>query len=437
MRDCSYLQKNSYTILVIFLSYIMPPKKTESTTTKTPTSTRARKTSTTTNTNSSTKKTPTKQASVNTRAKTNMSTTTASTQIEKNTHSIEKNKEEISHNTKMIHTLYGAIIILLMIIAGLAFYIGQMFGNTWSTQAPNTPTTAQTQDIEITIIDDQRCLDCLTDGIVGQLQNLPFLSQASFVEKDFSDPGVAEYLTQNQISYLPAVIFNTNLLYDGGQITPYLSALANGTYSLAIGAEFDPFVQRSENGFLMLENTALEEAKTAGYRKGNIDSEILWLEFSDLDCPACKALYTQNTDAELQETFGENVSKSLLHFPLDSIHPNARAKAEVLECVGEISGTNGFYSLVETNFSGNTTLESLIDAAEDLGFSRTDIENCMEEKRHTDKVQAHVDFGIEVFGVNSTPTNIILNTQTGEYQELRGAAQIESFEAVINRMLGK
>lgn len=40
---------------------------------------------------------------------------------------------------------------------------------------------------------------------------------------------------------------------DGGQITPYLTALPGGEFSLALGATFDPFAIRSDKGFLVLD----------------------------------------------------------------------------------------------------------------------------------------------------------------------------------------
>jgi hypothetical protein len=152
----------------------------------------------------------------------------------------------------MIHILYGLIIVLMLIIAGLAFYVGSMFGSKDQGNTPNI-NTPQAQEINITVIDDARCSDCQTSVIVEQLKVLPFLSQATFTQKDFADEGVVQYLEENDISVLPAVIFNSNALYDGGQITPYLQALPDGQFSLALGAKFNPFITRSENGFLVLE----------------------------------------------------------------------------------------------------------------------------------------------------------------------------------------
>ncbi|MDA9129200.1 hypothetical protein N9J72_01860, partial [Candidatus Gracilibacteria bacterium] len=167
--------------------------------------------------------------------------------IERNANHIDENSREIKNNTKLIHLLYIFIIILMMIIAGLAFYVGTMFGNTGSAGVVTA------EDVTITIIDDARCTDCETDAIVNQIKTLPFLVGAEYIEQDFSDAGVAEYLEANSITLLPAVIFSTNILNDAGQIAPFLTALPNGEFSLAIQSTFNPNAERSERGFLKLD----------------------------------------------------------------------------------------------------------------------------------------------------------------------------------------
>jgi hypothetical protein len=119
-----------------------------------------------------------------TRAKT--AATKVAPQVEANARHIEENATIIKNNSSMIHLLYGAIILLMLIIAGLAFYVGQMLGNQGNTVPAVTP-IASAEEITITIIDDARCADCQTSAIVEQLQVLPFLAGATFVQQDFSD----------------------------------------------------------------------------------------------------------------------------------------------------------------------------------------------------------------------------------------------------------
>jgi hypothetical protein len=66
----------------------------------------------------------------------------------------------------------------------------------------------------VTIIDDKRCTNCMTTEIVNQLKLVPFLQDFGYVEKDFSDTGISDYLKQNEITKLPAIILSTNNIND-------------------------------------------------------------------------------------------------------------------------------------------------------------------------------------------------------------------------------
>lgn len=170
------------------------------------------------------------------------------------------------------------------------------------------------EDVTVTIINDERCTDCPVDAITTQLKALPFLAGSTFVEQDFSEDGVEAFLTENNITTLPAVIFNTNQLNDGGQIAPYLTNLENGEYSLAIGATFDPFAERSENGFLMMDQSVIDQIKENAYYDGNVDAPITWIEYSDVNCFYCKKMAKDGTAETVLAEFPENLNHTMSPF---------------------------------------------------------------------------------------------------------------------------
>jgi hypothetical protein len=47
-------------------------------------------------------------------------------QVTTNTRHIEENTRNIKSNSNLLHVLYGVIILLMLVIAGLAFYVGTM-----------------------------------------------------------------------------------------------------------------------------------------------------------------------------------------------------------------------------------------------------------------------------------------------------------------------
>ena len=159
--------------------------------------------------------------------------------VAENTRHIKENTREIKNESKMIHVLYGIVIGLLVIIAGLSYYIG---GKVNSVQSYDN------KGLKIQIIDDKRCTDCQTDAIVTSLKSLPILAGAKFETLDFSDSDMKEFLKENEIKTLPAVILSKDTIVDpAGQITQFIKKLPNGQGMLEIGSKFDPFSEICDN----------------------------------------------------------------------------------------------------------------------------------------------------------------------------------------------
>lgn len=364
--------------------------------------------------------------------------TPAADQVVANSRHIAENTKEIKNNSSMLHILYGVIIILMMIIAGLAFYVGNIMG--WNGNvSPTTPTpgVVSSEDIEITIIDDVRCSDCQTSAISDQLKLLPFLSQATFIEKDFSDAGVSEYMKENDLKTIPIIVFSTNALYDGGQIVPYLKTLPNGSFSLTLPEVFDPFATRSENGFLVLDEWTIESLKEGSYIDGNANAKITWVEYSDLECPFCAKLHNEWTPDTIKAKYGDDINMMFQHFPLD-FHDEAQVGAEALECIAE-QNESALYTLISASFTkysnNNFTISGFYDLAGENGINKTELESCVSSGKYTDKVKSQMAAWQSIFGVTGTPGNAIINNETGEYEVISGAYPASAFEDIIDRML--
>ena len=363
--------------------------------------------------------------------------TVASSLAQQNAKHIEENTQEIKNNSSMIHILYGAIIFLLLIIAGLAFYVGQMISKNDVPGWIVTTTTAE--EVIITVIDDSRCSDCQTSEVLAQLQALPYLSSATFIRQDFSDSGVSEYLMENNITALPAIIFSNNSLNDAGQIVPYLTVLPDGQYSLALGAKFDPYASRSEKGFLVLDDMSkIESIKTESPIDGNVDAKVTYIEYSDLECPFCAKLHNDGTPKALQEKYEEDLNIIFQHFPLD-FHANALTAAQGLECANE-QGVD-YYALIESSFdtynNNNFSVDGFYDLAVELGADKTTLSECVDSDKYKDKALAQQATGQNLFGITGTPGNVIINNTTGEYEVISGAYPAASFEIIIDKMLAE
>ena len=287
--------------------------------------------------------------------------------------------------------------------------------------------------ISILIIDDKRCNNCQTEAIISQLWAVPELSNAYIELKDFMDDNMYDFVQESWITALPAVVFETDDISDG--LNPYLSELSNGQYSLNVGSTFDPFLERSEKWFKILDMEVLKEIQDSSYIKGNKSAKITWIEYSDLECPFCARLHTNGTPDELIEKYGNDINMIFQHFPL-SFHQNAQTAAEILECVGEQKWSSAFYDLIEIVFEeSDPSKDFMISEAKKLWVSGGSIETCLLEDSYTQKVVDQMDLGSEVFGVTGTPGNVLINTETWEYDVISWAYPTSSFIEVIDKLM--
>lgn len=340
--------------------------------------------------------------------------------------------------------LYGIIITLLMIIAIGWFFLGMKLGENWSAISGWTnlaingsgaaALAAQVdEDLVITIIDDQRCTNCPTEQVTQQLKQVPALANVTFEEKDFTDEWVEAFMQANGITLLPAVVFSSNQVT--ADIAPYLTETDAGQYNLQVDAKFNPFQERSENWFLILDQLILSQVKDGAYIDGNQNAAITWVEYSDLECPFCAKLHNDGTPEEVKEEFGDQLNIAFQHFPL-GFHPNALPGAQIAECVGETQWSEAFFSLIDVSFEEKRSTERfLLDEAEKLGADRAAIEACLDENRYKEKVEQQMALGTDTFGVTGTPWNVLINNQTGEYEVISGAYPADTFIETIERLL--
>ncbi len=82
------------------------------------------------------------------------------------------------------------------------------------------------------------------------------------------------------------------------------------------------------------------------YIKGNKDAQILWIEYSDLECPFCKRLHDSGAIKNMETKYGNKLAVSFKHYPLP-FHPTALPAAQAAECVGELGGSDKYFAFVE------------------------------------------------------------------------------------------
>ena len=169
--------------------------------------------------------------------------------------------------------------------------------------------------------------------------------------------------------------------------------------------------------------------------KGNNKATIAFIEYSDIECPFCKRLHDAGTIDQILSNYNDDVRYMFNHFPL-SFHPNAQKAAEAAECVADLKGSTAYFDFVDNLFaSGNPSPENATVIAKELGVNEDDMKECLSSNKFAAAVQQQMSDGQSIFGVTGTPGNVLINTETGEYEVVSGAQPYSAFEAAIKRLL--
>jgi len=177
----------------------------------------------------------------------------------------------------------------------------------------------------------------------------------------------------------------------------------------------------------------------ADHVRGKRNARIALIEYSDLECPFCKAFHP--TAQQAIDEYPNDLMWVYRHFPLDQLHSKADKQAEAVECAGKLAGNDGFWSLVDKIFEvtpSNNGLDNstLPDLAASVGIDKAVFADCLASGEFAKHVEDDYQSGIKA-GVTGTPGNILLDTKTGKTRLIPGAVPYEQLKQAIDEMLAK
>jgi protein-disulfide isomerase len=169
-----------------------------------------------------------------------------------------------------------------------------------------------------------------------------------------------------------------------------------------------------------------------GPGRGGPDAPIQIVEFSDLQCPHCKA--AQPVVEKLQSDFPQ-VHFTFQQFPLPaSLHPWAMKAAQYADCAGQLN-KDAFWKYVNSIFDnqGGIALATADDKLKELaaaaGYDALEIARCAASPETDARVQKSLVLG-ESLNVSQTPTvfingRAVLGIATIPYDSLKNLVQFE------------
>lgn len=162
--------------------------------------------------------------------------------------------------------------------------------------------------------------------------------------------------------------------------------------------------------------------------KGNKDSGIVIIEYSDYECPYC--LKHNETMNQILDDFGDNVQYVFRNFPL-SFHANAQKAAEAAECAHD---QGKFWEMHDKLFEVNANKEMSVvkykEIAKELGLDSAKFDTCLDNGDKEAKVKSDMAEG-SVAGVKGTPATFVNGKM------ISGAVPYESFKITIENILSQ
>ncbi|MCC6638932.1 DsbA family protein [Candidatus Falkowbacteria bacterium] len=141
--------------------------------------------------------------------------------------------------------------------------------------------------------------------------------------------------------------------------------------------------------FIYSGSTKVAYTLPAGERpfKGRGDASIVITEFSDFQCPACKA--AQSLVRDLDSKYGANIKFEYKHFPLTSIHQYAYDAALAAECANDQGKFWEYHDLL-FGYQPNLNDANLMKIATALELDTAQFEACLDNESRRDVVEGHL-----------------------------------------------
>ncbi|MCB1324226.1 MAG: thioredoxin domain-containing protein [Spirochaetales bacterium] len=159
-------------------------------------------------------------------------------------------------------------------------------------------------------------------------------------------------------------------------------------------------------------------------------ARVVIVEFSDFACPYCRVV--QETSRRLREKYGDQIRWVVKDFPLDQIHPMARAAHVAANCILAQDQAAYWKFFDDIYHAGSEAFgaDALASRARSLGVDMTRYQACTSDPAIEAEINQDIIDG-ESVGVGGTPA-IFVN---GQFMEGGAAQTFESYVEIIDREL--
>jgi len=274
----------------------------------------------------------------------------------------------------------------------------------------------ETPIIKLSIVNDKNCKECSTEDIEKQLKG-KVIPTLTIEQVDYNSSSGKGFISKFGIKALPALIFDSNI--EKADIFPEASKALikkDDRYYL------NPLTSGLKPGkFLELPKVTAEDRM-----KGPENAPITIIEFSDFQCPYCKA--ASDTVKEVLAQYPDKIKFVHKHLPLP-IHENAQYAAEAAECAGD---QGMFFEMSDLLFANQTKLDkaSIQNYSWRLRLNNKKFNECLDSGKFKGKISADAKVA-EEYSISGTPAFFVNDQFVG------GVLSLEQFKVMIDGMLKK
>jgi len=176
----------------------------------------------------------------------------------------------------------------------------------------------------------------------------------------------------------------------------------------------------------------VEDMLAASPIRGDKDARFTIVEYTELHCPYCQRHSQEGTINAVIEQFPGEVNSISKHFIIHG--EDALNLAAAMECISELK-PEVYHETFDKAFEAYPVdMDGLVNIATELWVNKESLQTCIDEWRYTKAVEDMMNQGNQLFGVNGTPGNVIIDRETGKFELVSGAYPVESFVEAINKM---
>jgi protein-disulfide isomerase len=172
---------------------------------------------------------------------------------------------------------------------------------------------------------------------------------------------------------------------------------------------------------------------TAEWFRGNVQSRVVVVEYSDFQCPACRAY--EPLLAQVVSLYADKVAFVYRQFPLYQLHPNADLGARASEAAGAQGKFWEMHNALfakQSEWSERPNAETFIlSYAKELGFDLSKFKADLSSDATKQAVADDYARGV-ASGINSTPSFVINGVRLKD-----NPRSLDEFKAVLDAELAK